>query len=133
MISRAKDPMCRTTLQISLPRLTISQPMLFLLFELCLYSSYNLANYVYHTRLFISCWALVIFSSGLVFKGTFLLQASQGGYGVEFTQAPQSGYSGNYLNQNAHPGYSHMGTTNDIVSQVCSICFLTIMSIGRTC
>ena len=46
-------------------------------------------------------------------------QASQGGYGVEFTQAPQSGYSGNYMNQNAHPGYSHIGTTNDIVSQVC--------------
>ncbi|GJN07394.1 hypothetical protein PR202_ga25222 [Eleusine coracana subsp. coracana] len=47
----------------------------------------------------------------------FSTQASQGGYGVEFTQAPQSGYSGNYLNQNAHPGYSHMGTSNDIVSQ----------------
>ncbi|XP_062186323.1 regulator of nonsense transcripts 1 homolog [Phragmites australis] len=47
----------------------------------------------------------------------FSTQASQGGYGVEFTQAPQSGYSGNYLNQSAHPGYSHMGTTNDIVSQ----------------
>nr|CAB3454372.1 unnamed protein product [Digitaria exilis] len=47
----------------------------------------------------------------------FSTQASQGGYGVEFTQAPQSGYSGNYMNQNAHPGYSHIGTTNDIVSQ----------------
>ncbi|XP_062188720.1 regulator of nonsense transcripts 1 homolog isoform X2 [Phragmites australis] len=47
----------------------------------------------------------------------FSTQASQGGYGVEFTQGPQTGYSGNYLNQNAHPGYSHMGTTNDIVSQ----------------
>lgn len=47
------------------------------------------------------------------------MQASQGGYGVEYTQGPQSGYPGNYLNQNAHPGYSHMGATNDIVSQVC--------------
>ncbi|KAK8460466.1 hypothetical protein SEVIR_2G333600v4 [Setaria viridis] len=48
----------------------------------------------------------------------FSTQASQGGgYGVEFTQAPQSGYTGNYMNQNAHPGYSHIGTTNDIVSQ----------------
>ncbi|CAL5062663.1 unnamed protein product [Urochloa decumbens] len=47
----------------------------------------------------------------------FSTQASQGGYGVEFTQAPQSGYSGNYMNQNAHPGYSHIGATNDIVSQ----------------
>nr|ACN33707.1 unknown [Zea mays] len=47
----------------------------------------------------------------------FSTQASQGGYGVEFTQAPQSGYSGNYMNQNSHPGYSHIGTTNDIVSQ----------------
>ncbi|XP_021308583.1 regulator of nonsense transcripts 1 homolog isoform X1 [Sorghum bicolor] len=47
----------------------------------------------------------------------FSTQASQGGYGVEFTQAPPSGYSGSYMNQNAHPGYSHIGTTNDIVSQ----------------
>ncbi|CAN6199088.1 unnamed protein product [Urochloa humidicola] len=47
----------------------------------------------------------------------FSTQASQGGYGVEFTQAPQSGYSGNYMNQSAHPGYSHIGTANDIVSQ----------------
>ncbi|KAL5197748.1 hypothetical protein ABZP36_001260 [Zizania latifolia] len=49
----------------------------------------------------------------------FSTQASQGGYGVDYTQGPppQSGYPGNYLNQNAHPGYSHMGTANDIVSQ----------------
>jgi hypothetical protein len=46
------------------------------------------------------------------------MQASQGGYGVEYTQGPQSGYPGNYLNQSAHPGYPHMGATNDIVSQV---------------
>uniref|UniRef100_A0A0E0LKI4 DNA2/NAM7 helicase helicase domain-containing protein n=1 Tax=Oryza punctata TaxID=4537 RepID=A0A0E0LKI4_ORYPU len=44
-------------------------------------------------------------------------QASQGGYGVDYSQGPQSGYPGNYLNQNAHPGYSHMGAANDIVSQ----------------
>ncbi|KAG8080500.1 hypothetical protein GUJ93_ZPchr0007g6178 [Zizania palustris] len=49
----------------------------------------------------------------------FSTQASQGGYGVDYTQGPppQSVYPGNYLNQNAHPGYSHMGTANDIVSQ----------------
>ncbi|XP_051216149.1 regulator of nonsense transcripts 1 homolog isoform X1 [Lolium perenne] len=47
----------------------------------------------------------------------FSTQASQGGYGVEYTQGPQSGYPGNYLNQSAHPGYPHMGATNDIVSQ----------------
>jgi hypothetical protein len=46
------------------------------------------------------------------------MQASQGGYGVEYTQGPQSGYPGNYLNQTGHPGYPHMGATNDIVSQV---------------
>ena len=54
------------------------------------------------------------------------LQASQGGYGVEYTQGPQSGYPGNYLNQSAHPGYPHMGATNDIVSQVRSLQFVTI-------
>ncbi|KAG8080499.1 hypothetical protein GUJ93_ZPchr0007g3576 [Zizania palustris] len=49
----------------------------------------------------------------------FSTQASQGGYGIDYTQGPppHSGYPGNYLNQNAHPGYSHMGTSNDIVSQ----------------
>ncbi|VAH45789.1 unnamed protein product [Triticum turgidum subsp. durum] len=47
----------------------------------------------------------------------FSTQASQGGYAVEYTQGPQSGYPGNYLNQSAHPGYPHMGVTNDIVSQ----------------
>uniref|UniRef100_A0A453BGB3 Uncharacterized protein n=1 Tax=Aegilops tauschii subsp. strangulata TaxID=200361 RepID=A0A453BGB3_AEGTS len=47
----------------------------------------------------------------------FSTQASQGGYAVEYTQGPQSGYPGNYLNQSAHPGYPHMGATNDIVSQ----------------
>uniref|UniRef100_A0A0E0AK55 Uncharacterized protein n=1 Tax=Oryza glumipatula TaxID=40148 RepID=A0A0E0AK55_9ORYZ len=47
----------------------------------------------------------------------FSTQASQGGYGVDYSQGPQSGYPGNYLNQNAHPGYSHMGAANDIVSQ----------------
>ncbi|KAI5013645.1 hypothetical protein ZWY2020_037158 [Hordeum vulgare] len=47
----------------------------------------------------------------------FSTQASQGGYAVEYTQGPQSGYPGNYLNQSAHPGYPHIGATNDIVSQ----------------
>jgi hypothetical protein len=71
--------------------------------------SYTQANYV----------VVVKFSSLFGSKKFFFhRQASQGGYGVEFTQAPQSGYSGSYMNQNAHPGYPHIGTTNDIVSQV---------------
>lgn len=53
-------------------------------------------------------------------------QASQGGYAVEYTQGPQSGYPGNYLNQSAHPGYPHMGAPNDIVSQVSDLLFVTI-------
>ena len=73
--------------------------------------SYTQANYV-----------IVVKFSSLAHRFFFPhRQASQGGYGVEFTQAPQSGYSGSYMNQNAHPGYSHIGTTNDIVSQVCAL------------
>jgi regulator of nonsense transcripts 1 len=34
------------------------------------------------------------------------------------TQAAQPGFPGNYMNQNSHPGYPHMGPNNDIASQV---------------
>lgn len=34
------------------------------------------------------------------------------------TQAAQPGFPGNYMNQNSHPGYPHMGPSNDIASQV---------------
>ncbi|KAJ6794198.1 regulator of nonsense transcripts 1-like protein [Iris pallida] len=48
----------------------------------------------------------------------FCTQASQGGYGVDYSpHGPQAGYPGNYLNQNSHPGYSHLGTGNDFISQ----------------
>jgi hypothetical protein len=34
------------------------------------------------------------------------------------TQAAQPVFPGNYMNQNSHPGYPHMGPNNDIASQV---------------
>jgi hypothetical protein len=51
------------------------------------------------------------------------LQASQGGYAVDYvTQGAQGGFPGNFLNQNSQPGYSRFGSGNDFMSQVC---FLT--------
>jgi len=49
----------------------------------------------------------------------FYLQASQSGYGVDYgAPGPQAGFPGSYLNQNTQPGYSHLGTGNDFISQV---------------
>ncbi|XP_010919834.1 regulator of nonsense transcripts 1 homolog [Elaeis guineensis] len=47
----------------------------------------------------------------------FSTQASQGGYGVDYVAQGQAGFPGSYLNQNSQPGYSHLGTGNDFISQ----------------
>lgn len=49
------------------------------------------------------------------------MQASQGGYGVDYvTQGTQGGFPGNFLNQNSQAGYSRFGSgNNDFMSQVC--------------
>lgn len=50
-----------------------------------------------------------------------MLQASQGGYTVDYvTQGAQGGFPGSFLNQNSQAGYSRFGTGNDFMSQVCS-------------
>ncbi|XP_008784706.2 regulator of nonsense transcripts 1 homolog [Phoenix dactylifera] len=47
----------------------------------------------------------------------FSTQASQSGYGVDYVAQGQAGFPGSYLNQNSQPGYSHLGTGNDFISQ----------------
>ncbi|KAH0456476.1 hypothetical protein IEQ34_014383 [Dendrobium chrysotoxum] len=43
--------------------------------------------------------------------------ASQSGYAVDYVaQGPQGGFP-SYLNQNTQPGYTHLGTGNDFISQ----------------
>ncbi|XP_020703391.1 regulator of nonsense transcripts 1 homolog isoform X2 [Dendrobium catenatum] len=47
----------------------------------------------------------------------FSSQASQSGYAVDYVaQGPQGGFP-SYLNQNTQPGYTHLGTGNDFISQ----------------
>ncbi|XP_008786216.2 regulator of nonsense transcripts 1 homolog isoform X1 [Phoenix dactylifera] len=47
----------------------------------------------------------------------FSTQASQGGYGVDYVAQGQAGFPGSYLNQNSQPGYPHLGTGNDFMTQ----------------
>lgn len=46
----------------------------------------------------------------------FSTQASQGGYDY-VAQGAQTGFPGSFLNQNTQPGYSHLGSGNDFISQ----------------
>ncbi|ONK56008.1 uncharacterized protein A4U43_C10F3190 [Asparagus officinalis] len=46
----------------------------------------------------------------------FSTQASQSGYGVDYP-GPHTGFTGSFLNQNSQPGYSHLGSGNDFMSQ----------------
>lgn len=62
------------------------------------------------------CLDSILYSSGTT--SCCIVQASQSGYAVDYVAQGQAGFPGSYLNQNSQPGYPHLGSGNDFMTQV---------------